>query len=126
MKAFLPSLLILAAIVSAAALNCGIIARKTVLWDEKISQSEVQAQAGDWSSAEKLLKKMQKSWENSRTYLRITIRHEELDSVETLCSRAAVAADQRERADFLGETAELRSRLRLLSEMEQFKLGSIF
>lgn len=126
MKAFLPALLILAAIVSAAALNCGMIARKTALWEDEISQAETQAQQGDWSSAEKFLQKMQKSWDTSRTYLRITIRHEELDSVEALSCRAAVAAAQRERADFLSETAELRSRLRLLSEMEQFKLGSIF
>lgn len=126
MKAFLPSVLILATILAAAALNCGIIAKRAALWNEEILYSETQAQSDDWLSAQKALHKMQQSWNASRTYLRITVRHEELDNVEALCCRAAVAANAEELSDFLEETAELRNQLCLLSETEQFKIGNVF
>lgn len=126
MKAFLPPFLILAAILTAAALNCAVIAQKTTIWHGEILQAETQAQSGDWPAAKKSLQAMRRSWESSRTYLRVTVRHEELDSVEALFVRAAAAAGQGERSDFLGETAELRSQLRLLSETEQFKIGNVF
>lgn len=126
MKAFLPPLLILAAILTAAALNGAVIAQKAADWHGEILQAETQAQAGDWRSAKDSLKKMRRSWEKSRTYLRITVRHEELDNVEELCSRAAVAADEQERSDFLEETAALRNQLLLLSETEAFKIGNVF
>lgn len=126
MKAFLPPLLILAAILTAAALNCAVIAQKTTIWHGEILQAEVQAKAGDWSAAQDSLETMRQSWQRSRTYLRITVRHEELDNVESLWVRAAVAACQRERSDFLTETAALQNQLNLLSETEQFKIGNVF
>ncbi len=126
MKAFLPSVLILAAILAAAVLNCGVIARRADCWSGEIQQAEALAREGDWQGARSALKRARRSWNVSRTYLRITIRHEELDNAEAIYCRAAVSADAEELSDFLSETAELRNQLHLLSETEQFTIGNVF
>lgn len=126
MKAFMPSVLILAAILAAAALNCGAIARRADRWSEEIRQAETSAREGDWHDTRSALKRVRRSWNASRTYLRITVRHEELDNVEAIGCRTIVSAAVEELPDFLSETAELRNQLRLLSETEQFAIGNVF
>lgn len=126
MKAFLPSVLILAAILTAAALNSAAVAGKAAGWDAQLQQAQVQAQSDDWAAVRGAMTAVHHSWNNSRTYLRITVRHEELDDAESLWCRASVSADEQERADFLADTTELRNQLRLLAETEAFRIGNVF
>jgi hypothetical protein len=125
MKAFLPPILLLAVILTAAAVNCRTMETLTCRWSDELEQVDALADAGDWELAGAGLEAGYRDWSKSQSYLHIVVRHEEVDGAEAMYRRAAAFAQTQELSEFRAELADLRSQLLLIAEMEQVNARNI-
>ena len=94
-------------------------------WEAQLAVIDALAAREDWDGAARQTKALYGDWERCGTWLRITMRHQELDEAEDLFCRALVLAQEEDSVEFRAAAAELDSQLRLLCEMEQVRLENV-
>ena len=122
MKAFLPPVLLLAALLGVSSLNCRTMENHTARWRSQLQQVQEYAEIQDWPAARAALAGSYADWCGRQTYLHIVAEHDAVDSVEAMYRRAEAFAAEEEPSEFRAELADLRDHLRLLAEMEQFSV----
>lgn len=125
MKAFLPPVLTLCALLAFALWNSSAIDRHTARWAEQVSDAAQLAQAGDWDAAAQALGDSYQDWTACQTYLHIVEDHDVVDDAEAMYRRAAAFAQAQEPSEFQAETADLQDQLILLAEQERFSIRNI-
>ncbi len=125
MKAFLPPVLTLCALLAFALWNSSAIDRHTARWAEQVADAALLAQAEDWDAAARSLDDAYQDWSSCQTYLHIVEDHDVVDDAEAMYRRAAAFAQAREPSEFQAETADLQDQLRLLAEQERFSIKNI-
>lgn len=124
MKAWLTPLLLLAAILAGAALNCRVMEERTARWQSQLASVEQLAQTARWPDAERALASSYADWDASQTYLHIVAEHDAVDSADTLYRRCAAFLKAQSCEELSAELAELTCQLGLLAEMERFSIGN--
>ncbi|MCI2059183.1 MAG: DUF4363 family protein [Oscillibacter sp.] len=125
MKAFLPPILLLAAMLTFSLVNCAVIVGETDRWSQQLTQAEALAASDRWAEASSALRRSYRSWSAHQTWLHIVIKHESVDDAEAMYRRAAAFAAEREPSEFRAELADLRHQLSLVAEMERFSIKNI-
>ena len=125
MRAILPPALLLCALVGFSLWNGSAISREMDTCSSAVEQARTAAMEGDWPAAESALRRGYDHWQSRQTYLHIVEPHNAVEEAEAMFRRAFAFAGLREDAEFQAETAGLLSQLRLLSEMEQLRIGNI-
>lgn len=125
MKAFLPPVLILSAILAFSLWNCAAVTAHTERWSGQLEAAAGLAALEDWEGAGDVLRDSYRDWSSHQTFLHIVERHDSVDDAEAMYRRAAAFAREQESSEFQAELADLRDQLRLLSEVERFSIKNI-
>ena len=125
MKACLPPLAVLAAILAFSVWNSGAMTADTVRWCTQLQQADALVQAEDWPGAVSALTDSYADWSGRQTYLRIVSQHDAVDGAESMYRRCLAFAAVREQSECRAELAGLCSQLRLLAEMERFTAKNV-
>ena len=125
MKAILPPVLLLCALLGLSLWNGAVISRETEACSAAVEQARTAAAEGDWSAAESALRQGYDRWRGRQTYLHIVEPHAAVEEAEAMFRRGFAFAAAREDAEFRAETAGLLAQLRVLAEMESLRIGNI-
>ena len=117
MKAILPPVLLLCALLGFSLWNGAVISRETEACSAAVEQAR--------SAAEGALRRGYDRWQSRQTYLHIVEPHAAVEETEAMFRRAFAFAALQEDAEFQAETAGLLAQLRVLAEMEQLRIGNI-
>jgi len=126
MRAIIPPLALMALLVGFAGWNTNIIEKHTNQCLIGIEDAIHFADADDWPAVKAALSASHTRWQNSRSYLRITVTHSTIDAADSMYCRALSFAETEDLTEFQAETAGLRTQLLRLAENEQFRLENIF
>ena len=124
-KAYLPPLAVLAAILTFTLWTGASMKSDTVRWQEQLTQAEEFARADNWPQAAEALSCGYRDWSAHQARLHIISRHDAVDDAEAMYRRATAFASTREINEFRAELADLRAQLGLLAEMERFTLKNV-
>lgn len=105
--------------------NSAAIADSVSRWQSQLEEAEALAAAGDWEGTLAALQQSYDDWSAHQTYLHITGSHDAVDDAEAMYRRALAFTRTREDSELQAELADLRDQLRLLAEMEEFRLGNV-
>lgn len=125
MKACLPPLAVLTAILAFSLWNSGAMTADTIRWRAQLQQADALVQAEDWPGAVSALTDSYEDWSRRQTYLHIVSQHGAVDGAEAMYRRCLAFAAVREESECRAELAGLRSQLRLLAEMERFNVKNV-
>jgi len=126
MKKELLAGLLLAVMIAASVLNILLIRKLTDSLIDLAEQTSTAAEAGDWDTAKESAEDMQQKWKDSCGYLRIVLRHSEIDNTtEYLCGLLGGVYEK--------DSAEVRSAAELIeinfenmTDIERLSPGSVF
>lgn len=124
-RAYLPSLLLLCAMLALSLWNSGRIQRETERWRGQLEQADELGSEQQWPEALAALEDSYRDWQTRQTYLHIVTEHGVLDDAEAMYHRAAAFAREQEAAEFRAEIQHLRHQLALMAEMERFSLKNV-
>lgn len=125
MKAFLPPLAVLAAILAFSLWNSAAMTTETARWQTQLQRADVLTQAEDWPEAVSALTDSYEDWQHRQTYLHIVSGHGAVDDAEAMYRRCLAFAAAQEDKELRAELAELCHQLRLLAEMERFNIRNV-
>ena len=94
-------------------------------WLETIDAADQAAEDGDWEEAGRQLEQLEKDWEPSHIWLRITISHATLDKAQSLLEQAQLLSELHEEAHMRATLTELGTLLRQLDEGERLSWENI-
>ncbi len=124
-RAVLLPAIVLGAVLAFALWNSSTMYICVLRWQEQIHQAGELACQGAWAEAAEALEDSYQDWSGKQAYLRIVTEHDAANSAEMMYLRAMAFASVQEDSEFLAELAGLQEQLRLLAEMEQFRLENI-
>lgn len=117
---------VLAALCAAAVFNVMHITRLAGQITGELSQAQTCAQSGDWDRAAELTGRAEQTFQDQAFYLHITLRHSDIDTVETAFREVGQLIAHRERlGEYAAANARLIAQVRLLAESEAFTLKNI-
>lgn len=90
-----------------------------------LEQAEVQAEQGEWASAEESAQLATHRWEERDAYLHVMLPHEQTNQIHTGFRQVAEFIQCREAAEYFAANACLITNLELLAEAEQLSLKNI-
>lgn len=126
MRHWFPPLMILAGIFTFCLWDASHIYRETRQWQKQLQTSEQLAVKEDWEGALAVLEGSYRDWRSQFLYLHIVTPRDAVDDTEAMYRRASAFAKTREITEFRAELADLQDQLRILSDLESFRLHSIF
>ena len=124
-RAYLPSLLLLCAMLALSLWNSGRIQQETERWRGQLEQADALAAEQLWPEALSAVEDSYRDWQGQQTYLHIVAEHDVLDDAEAMYHRAAAFALEREAAEFRAEIQHLRHQLTLMAETERFSMKNV-
>lgn len=124
-RAVLLPAIVLGAVLAFALWNSSTMSICVLRWQEQIHQAGELACQGAWAEAAEALEDSYQDWSGKQAYLRIVTEHDAANSAEMMYLRAMAFASVQEDSEFLAELAGLQEQLRLLAEMEQFRLENV-
>ena len=83
------------------------------------------AQGNEWQAAEVATCAVYDAWDERRTYLHITLRHTDLDSIYLSLEEVFAYLRKREIGEYMAANQMLITKLTLLYEMEAFSLRNV-
>ncbi len=126
MKRLWIALAILAAVFTAALCNSLALSSFTGELTSLLTRAEAQAEAGLWEEAGRLTQSASDRWEDRGTYLHVTLRHADIDQIETSFREVHEFLTCQESGEYSAANARLLTQLALLSEAEQLNWKNIF
>ena len=124
-RAYLPPLLLLAAMLALSLWTSNRITRDTDHWRAQLAQVEALGWEQRWPEALDALESSYQDWQSRQTYLHIVMEHDVLDDAEAMYHRAAAFARAEEPSEFQAEIEHLRHQLALMAEMERFHIKNV-
>lgn len=111
----------------AAALWSGLyLGRFTEGLTASLAQAQGMVEKGNWEDAARVTENAARRFQDRTFYLHITLRHSEIDAVETSFREVEqLLAHQELPGEYAAANARLMTRLELLSESEHFSLQNI-
>lgn len=125
MKRLWFSLALLALLFSAALANTRYLTAFTEEVTGLLTRAEELGEAGDWEGAITLTRSARERWDAHSTYLHVTLRHADIDSVYLFFLQVEQFLECQEGGEYSAANAALRGQLRLLSEQETLTLKNI-
>ena len=95
-------------------------------WTAQLQEADQSAQAEDWDSALEQLTALQEDWHKKQIWLRVTMRHQELEEAEALIQRCLFLAQEQDSADLRAAISDLDSQMERLAEGERLSLENIW
>ena len=90
-----------------------------------LEAAEAEAEQGAWDKAEKLTETAHDKWDQRSTYLHITLRHDETDTIYTGFREVAEFIQCQEAGEYSAANARLIASLELMAEAEQLTLKNV-
>lgn len=125
MKACLPALSILSAILLLSLWVEGRLDQDTQLWQAELTEAQTQCLQEDWPAVQRNLNHTRQNWDERQTFLRILFPHSVLDEADTLFAQAEAFTAMEEQSEAMAQLAALRAQLRTLRDMERLNLENI-
>ena len=125
MKYFYIPCAILALILSLSLLNAGAVSDCVTAWCGELNAAQTAADGGNWAEAEHRIASVHDAWDKKQAYFHIVSVHAELDEAEALLAKSLSFAREQDAAEFRANIAELITRLRLLSEIQEVSVKNI-
>lgn len=122
MKHLVIALAVLAALFSATLYNSYYISQKTGELTDLLEQAGGIARSGDWTGAEAATREAYKKWQSLGGYLRIVIRHDQIDDAESIFGEVLSFIQWQDAVEYSASNASLIARLRQIDEMERLSL----
>ena len=125
MKYFAIPCAILALILALSLFNAKTMGSYVSDWCEKLDAAQEAADGGNWAEAEHQIRSVHEAWDEKQSYFHIVSVHAELDEAEALLAKSLSFAREQDAAEFRANIAELITRLRLLSEIQEVSVKNI-
>ena len=91
-----------------------------------LEQAQAMAEKGSWEEAARVTGNAQRRFEEKTFYLHVTLRHNDIDNVETSFREVEQLLTHRERlGEYAAANARLIAQLELMAESEQFSLYNV-
>lgn len=126
MKHWLPPAAILAGLLVFCLWDAAQMQKETHRWSSQLQQADQLAVAEDWSGALEILEDSYQDWSSSRLYIHIVSSRDVADDAEAMYKRAMAFAKTEEITEFRAELSDLQDQMRVLNDMESFRLRTIF
>lgn len=126
MKAWLLSLCGLTAFLIAGSLVQSSLNRTANRLDRQLAEVEEKLAAGDWEQVSSGLKKVQNTWDQTKTYWAIVTNHREMDLIEEALIKTIKASSSKSYADTVINLGALRQSIKHIPERERFSTVNIF
>ncbi len=94
--------------------------------EQRLTQAQELAGAGDWEGAERLTDQVREDWEEHQFYFHVVIRHSDTDGVLKAFRAVQEYLELEEPDQYHAANADLIAQLALLAEMEQPSLANVF
>lgn len=125
MRSLRLSALALALLLAVGLFNGAYLTRRCTAWTAQLDAVTAAVAQGDWDGAEDGMAALAHSWQQHRTYLSMTLPHDEIDVADTALHQCADHVSARDGAALAGTALLLRLQLRELAEREQLRFGNI-
>lgn len=126
MKLWFPPAVILAGILLFSLWDADQMQNDTDRWCTQLQLADQLAVAEDWNGALETLEDSYLDWKSRWLYLHIVSSRDVADNAESMYLRAMAFAKTEEITEFRAELSDLQNQLRVLRDMESFKLHMIF
>lgn len=126
MKLWFPPAVILAGILLFSLWDADQMQNDTDRWCTQLQLADQLAVAEDWNGALETLEDSYLDWQSRWLYLHIVSSRDVADNAESMYLRAMAFAKTEEITEFRAELSDLQNQLRVLRDMESFKLHMIF
>lgn len=126
MKRLTTAVLLLAAVIGICIGSQWKLRQMTDEWISAVDRAAAFAVQEDTEHARISLFAVQEDWRESLPVLGALLPHDELDQIERLFETALQAAENRDKNEYLLQSAELRGRLLHLPERDAPKIQNIF
>ena len=126
MKLWFPPAVILAGILLFSLWDADQMQNDTDRWCTQLQLADQLAVAEDWNGALETLEDSYLGWQSRWLYLHIVSSRDVADNAESMYLRAMAFAKTEEITEFRAELSDLQNQLRVLRDMESFKLHMIF
>ncbi|SMC45488.1 DUF4363 family protein [Papillibacter cinnamivorans] len=124
MKYLMIALALLAAIFASVMANASYISVKTGEITALLEEADRRADSGDWTGAEDLTKKAHEEWTSLGDYLRIVLRHDQVDEADRSFSEVLGFIECQEAAEYCATNDSLVTHLKQMNDMEQLSLSN--
>jgi len=94
-------------------------------WCRIVEEARTAATRGDLYGAGKAMAELETQWLARRRYYHALLEHDELDDAEELLARSDIALESGNADDFAVETTALIAQLRVIAEMQGFRIENI-
>ena len=126
MKLWFPPAVILAGILLFSLWDANQMQDDTHRWCTQLQLADQLAVAEDWVGALEALEDSYLDWQSRWLYLHIVSSRDVADNAESMYLRAMAFAKTEEITEFRAELSDLQNQLRVLRDMESFKLHMFF
>ena len=125
MKAIIPPVALLFAILLFCLGNSAVMTRDVLRWEGQLRHVESLAEEERWPDAAGALEESHQDWRRRQKYLHIVSQHGAVEEAESMYCRAAAFAAAEELSEFQAELAGLQAQLQCLADMERFSVQNI-
>lgn len=126
MKHWFPPAAILAVLLLFSLWDANQMRNDTLRWCAQLQQADRLAVAEDWAGALETLEESHQDWQRQWLYVHIVSSRDVADDAEAMYHRAIAFAKTEEITEFRAELSDLQDQMRVLRDMESFKLHMIF
>lgn len=116
---------ILAALLLSALINAWYVQSLADRLAEDLIQSQIMAQAGQWTQAEQQTQAVYQRWQDNHFYLHTVMRHSDTDQILRSFQGVLQYLSIREWDQYTAANADLITQIQLLAEMEQASLVNV-
>lgn len=125
MRSLRISALILALLLAAGLVNGAYLTHCCTAWMTQLDAVTAAVERGNWRTAEGDMAELEQSWQQHRSYLCMTLPHDEIDGADTVLHQCAGHVSAQNDAAFTDTALQLRLQLHRLAELEQLNLENI-
>lgn len=125
MKRLYVALAILAAVFAATLCNAYFLNHLTSGITSCLDQAEERARDGDWRGAAELTEQANRLWESHTLYLHISLRHNDIDDVETNLHEVWEYLRAEDSSSYAAANARLSATISMIYEAEQLSIKNI-
>jgi len=126
MKKELLAGLLLAVMIAASVLNILRIRKITDSLIDLAEQTSSAAETGDWDAAENTAADMQQKWKDSCGYLRLVLRHSEIDNTTEYLCELLVGVYEKDNAQVKSAAELIEINFKNMTDIERLSPGSVF
>lgn len=125
MKALRAAILTLVLLMAAGLANSACLTARCDDWTAQLNAVTSAAGGGDWDTARREMSALQTDWQDSQSYLRITLPHGEINEADTLLHQCALYVRERDNSALSGAAVQLALEFDRLAELERLNIRNV-